>query len=529
MEPALSEKQSKGVPPILKLFGTSYMVTCLLLLACGQPWSTALLAAVLLSPLVGMVWIAAAIFLGGPLTALCRKPALVWYLRRSRRVLFHQDSASSGLQNERPVIGGDSIRSWIAAIHRESFVQISLGPLPEDSMEMHLLPSFEARAKCRVMIARDGACYWGLSQNGHYDLTSEQARDWAIGDEAFDGLVRLIRPVPHALAVLTFDRRKRLLGILEDRWQQVSLQCKPAVIQIVAAGRPLAPQSFLLPSYPRLRETIDALAEFLRELTIADEELGPALLANAATEPSGITRRQNLEALVSLKPEREQLDQAVALACRDQDPLVRVWAAKAVGGEWALDVLCAVVQIPQVGFVLRLEAVNHLLKTWPTNRVWPALERAFQLFSWTDRPAVLDAMLGTRNPALLSLFADFLKRWDPEPAVDAIYYLGNWGQPFVEDALLDVLASDNFTIRMAALRALGDAGTRRVLPSLFDLTSDVHLREGVEAAIRKIQAREHLGEAGQLSLAGPQPQAGAVSVTEPEGGLELAEDAKNEA
>jgi len=511
----------------VKLFGTSYVVTCLLLLACDQPWSTVLSASIFLSPMVGIVWISAATFLGGPLTALCRKPAIVWYLRQSRRELFPQDSASSGLRNARPVTGGDSIRSWIAAIHHESFVQISLAPVPEESTVMHLIPSFDARGKCRLMVARDGAVYWGLSQNGQYDLTSEQPRDWSIGDDAFDGLVRLIRPVPHALAVLTFDRRKKLLAILEDRWHQVSLQCKPAVIQMVAAGHPLVPQSFFLPSYVRLRETIDALADFLRELAIADEELVPALMANAATEPNGITRRQNLEALASLNPEREQIEQAIALARRDQDPFVQVWAAKAVGGEWALDVLCGVVQISQVGFVLRLEAINHLLKTWPTDRVWPALERAFQLCGKTDRPAVLDAMLGTRNPALFGLFADFLKRWDPEPAADAISYLGNCGQPFVEDALLDVLASDNFTIRMAALRALGDAGTRRVLPLLFDLASEANFREAADAAICKIQAREHLGEAGQLSLAGAQPQVGAVSVSEPEGGLELVETGKH--
>jgi HEAT repeat protein len=167
-----------------------------------------------------------------------------------------------------------------------------------------------------------------------------------------------------------------------------------------------------------------------------------------------------------------------------------------------------------------MEAISHLLKNWPAERTWPALKLGFGCCQPTNRPAVIDAMLATRDPALLLLLADFLKRWDPVAAIEAINHLGGYGHPIVEEALLHVLTDENLTVRLAALRALGDGGTRDVLPARVDLTSDVQLRDAAEVAIRKIQAREQIGDAGQISLAENQAM----------GALTLAEEAgKNQA
>jgi hypothetical protein len=379
------------------------------------------------------------------------------------------------------------------------------------------------------MIGSDTTSYWEVSQAGRFDLTCEEPRDGTLGDAAFDVMVQLTGPLPHALAVLTPPRCKTLLAILGDRWQEVSLKCKPPVIQLAPARQPHEAQPVRLPTLPMLRQTIDALVDFVTGLPIADTDLVPTLLGNAASEPSGLIRRRILEALASSNPEPALLDQAIARASRDEDPGVRIWAAKQVGGDGGLGAMGEIAKNPQVGFTLRLEAVRHLLETWPTERIWPALELAYQLCDRSDRPTVLTAMLDTRDPVLLGYFAKALKGWDPLPSVDAIFQLGSCGQPFVENALLDLLADERLPLRSAALQALGASGTRRVLPLLFDLTADERLHDAAEAAILRIQVREQIGDAGQLSLASADARAGAVSLAEQPGALALVGKPKDEA
>jgi len=94
---------------------------------------------------------------------------------------------------------------------------------------------------------------------------------------------------------------------------------------------------------------------------------------------------------------------------------------------------------------------------------------------------------------------------------------------------LAVLGHEDQTVGLAALKALGEIGTQKALPALFDLESDARLGEAATASLRQIQARERIGGAGRLSLAAPAPQAGAVSLAESAGALELATDRKDEA
>jgi hypothetical protein len=558
----LSEERSQGFPFTLKLFGLAYLATALLLLVFGWDWWAALLAAIFISPVLATPWRIAAKFLFGPLTTICRKPALLWYLHKLRKSLAPAVEPSRDWSPAAPsVLGGGLGRALLTTVHRGTFVQLSLLPTPKDSRERHFLPSFMPKAKCRLMIGVDTTSYWDVSEGGRLDLTCEEARDWYLGDTAFDEAVQLMGPPPHALAVLTPERRRALLSILADRWQEVSLQCKPPSIQLSPAGKPHETQPIRLPPLPMLHQTIEALVSFVEGLAIVETTLVPALLANAASEPIGFIRRRILEALASMNPEGAQLDQAVALASRDEDPLVRIWAAKKVGGEWGLAEMRAIAKNPRVGIALRMEAVRHLLRTCPPERVWPDLEPAYLLCSPNDRATVLHAMLAAAEPALIGCFAVFLRRWDPTLALDAIFQLGSCGQPFVEDALLDLLGDEKLPIRLAALQALGASGTRRVLPLLFDLTTemgtlegspnppatlrsrqsrltphaiqmgtliDQQLRDGAEAAIRRIQAREQIGDAGQVSLAEPDPQAGAVSLMERVGELELVGKQKGE-
>jgi hypothetical protein len=373
-----------------------------------------------------------------------------------------------------------------------------------------------------VLVASDAEAYWRMSGSGRNCLTSEDARDWFLGDPAFDRFVHMVGPRPQAIAALTPDVRGRLVALLDGKlgpWQKVTLQCRPVVIQFSPALEELNLPRYQLPAGRLLATIIDAMIPLLHELAIADEDLLPALLANAAADPLPSVRRQALDTLLSLSPGSAVLDKAVAFARHDKDASVRVWAAKVATDTWGMGVLTEVAASATSSADLRLEAMDFLMAQQPIPILWPVLEAHWQLADSVRRHALVRHLLDGAEPATFVLLAGFLKRCAPEAAVDGLEQLGRCHNALVEDVLLTVLEADAFPVRLATVQALGLRGTGRVLPTLVELSADPALATEAETAIVKIRVREGIADAGQLSLA--ESAVGAVSLVKATGGLEI--------
>ena len=99
------------------------------------------------------------------------------------------------------------------------------------------------------------------------------------------------------------------------------------------------------------------------------------------------------------------------------------------------------------------------------------------------------------------------------------------GEAGHEAALLELLERGSAAAKLGAARGLHRAGTRAAVPLLRQIidsvTAEADLKGAARSALMAIQARSQ-GTAGALSVVDAGPSAGAVSVSEPTGGLSLA-------
>jgi hypothetical protein len=400
----------------------------------------------------------------------------------------------------------------------EAFVQVCLDA------------SFQELPAYRIALAADGSLFWTLSRQGRSDLTLMTLGQGCVrvGDEAFDAVVRVVGPAPLCLAMLDHERRGELLGVLRHHFAPVTLQCDPPVLHL----SPRNPDASAGPDptiHTHLHLTITVLARVLRKLAIADADVATALARGASADACGPVRRRHLEVLLAHFPSSPQAAAALAQAAQDPDPSVRAWLAMREGGDRGFAELSRLLEQEPVGSALGLEIFEHFLGHWPAAQVAGTFETVLRRSTSGDRPKVLGAIMRACDPEKLRCLSSHLNHCDPEEAVAAIRVLGGFSNPLVEAVLLDVIGHPNLTVRQAVVAALGAVGTRRVLPLLFDLGSDRYLGNEAATALRQIQAREKIGDAGQVSLAAPQAEAGQVSVAEPAGGLALVKDEKHDA
>ena len=504
---------------MLKFFGAACAVMLLLLLASGQDLVTAVEAALAFGPLLAMTWSIVFSLFGHFLTAQMRKPTLLWHLFTVRRELapasrFWQRWWRRGP----PVIFMDASRCLFSTIRDGLFIQECLSPTTgsDDEEGNPFLPHVDAKACCRILISLDAARTWNLSQAGRLDLTREAKRDW-FSDPEFDREVFLIGPQARALAVLTPVMRKKFVALIDPVWGQVSLQCDPLAVQLMPDLSSLRLPQFSLPSAKLVRTMVDSVAPFLRELLIADEDVVPALVANAAADPSGLVRRRILDALLSLSPKRADLDRAVALVRSDREPAVQVWVAKVAGDAWGLKRLSRMAQEPTVDSALRSEAAGVLLDHWGIRETWPALEGAFRLAGMIEKEQLVRRLLCCGDLHVFGLLAELAKTCEAGAAAVVTTELGRCRHTMAEDVLTELLDCRDPCLRLAAVKALGEAGTYKVLPLLVELADNIDLATVAEESIARIRFRSRLGEPGGLSLSEPGSTAGAVSVTEADG------------
>jgi hypothetical protein len=130
----------------------------------------------------------------------------------------------------------------------------------------------------------------------------------------------------------------------------------------------------------------------------------------------------------------------------------------------------------------------------------------------------------SKNPELIDLLCDFARRASPGDCELIIRLLSSNDSPCVEEMLIALVASADLIVAGAAIETLGLVGTARAIAPLADRFSDPFLGEPARASLKQIRARTgagKAGEAGRISLAPSEAQAGAVSVVAVEGELEL--------
>jgi hypothetical protein len=422
-----------------------------------------------------------------------------------------------GTQRTPPTLRIGSSQLLLTCTCEEAFVQIS------HDANFQELPTY------RIAIAADGASFWALSHDGRADLTLMTLGEGRVltGDAAFDAVVRVVGPAPLALALLDHARRRELLGSLGPHFSPVTLQCDPPVLQLSPANGSEVPAPD--PTvHTHLGPTLRALVGLLPNLVIAQAGIVPALAANAAGDACGGVRRRNLEILLAHAPEAPETAAALDRARQDPDPAVRAFWARREGGDSGFAELSRLLEQAPAGSALWWEIVDDFVVRWPAAKVSPVFEAMLRRSHSTDRRQVVAAIVRSLDPEKLRCLASFLGNCAAEEAVATVNLLGEYRYPSIEAVLLEGLGHENLTVRQAVVSALGAVGTRRSLPLLFDLTSDRYLCREAELALEKVQAREQLGDAGQVSLAAPQVEAGAVSVAEPPGGLAVVKDGKDE-
>lgn len=297
----------------------------------------------------------------------------------------------------------------------------------------------------------------------------------------------------------------------------------------VAGGRLSVQFDSLFESSSRIVREVRRLTSLAARLALPVSEIPLRLQANARTDRLVGVRRRNLEVLIRQFAGSPVADETCRLIVQEEaDPGMRLIAARRLGkaGLGALEQVAMDAAAPEE---VRVAALKHLLASLPAERVLPALDGAAEGPPGPLRTAALRALLPLReeNPDWLIRHVPELDGPSSARAAGALVRLQD-GR--AEPALISILAHADAGARLAAAAALGAVGTRDAVeplrraaeagPMLFG----GELRAAATAAIKSIQAR--LGEAGavgRLSLSESAAGAGALSVSNEEGALSIAE------
>lgn len=343
--------------------------------------------------------------------------------------------------------------------------------------------------------------------------------DVETGDDAFDR------------AVFMRGSEVRLLAMLDQR-------LRSDLRQAVEAGTTLTGGELrrLSGRGPSTLEEVLAPARELARLAkrIAERATQPVpvlLRENALGDPSPKVRLRCLQALVADFRGHAETQAALDGASVDPDPDVRFLALgnAATGG---FDALSSMVSDTNLRPDARAEALSRLLAAHPGSRSIEIAERALSDHSSVVRIPAIRAVGSARRasalPALLRL-AGAMQSTDERVALaDAFWRLRD---PLAETPLLRFLGDGEESVRVAAARALGRCGGIDAVVPLRALTGGLFAGDAgrvAREAIETIQGRlRHAGE-GQVSVVGPAPTEGGVSLAAEAGAVSVAPRPKGE-
>lgn len=331
--------------------------------------------------------------------------------------------------------------------------------------------------------------------------------DHLTGDDGFDRGVLVGGDPALVTAVLDAPTRQRVwAAVMEGAGSAIA--DGEVVVRIEEEGTEPGSVAY------RARE-VAALAVALQ---VTPREIPTRIAAIVQDDPNAEVRRRAAEVLVS-RFRGPVVDGAMRAVRMYADPGLRLVAATHLGDLDALDHLALDGAAPGP---IRALAVRHLATAGAGGRLAPALPALLTDPDPAVRHATLRAAPGIDAAAARALLARarFDAPSDRAALADALARLGEG-----EASLIALTRDPDATVRLAAVRALGEVGSRTAVPALRARLSDAlglgGVSEAARAALARVEARLGPVGAGQLGLAEEAP-VGAVSVVEGEGRLSLA-------
>jgi HEAT repeat protein len=323
------------------------------------------------------------------------------------------------------------------------------------------------------------------------------------GDFQFDGHLSVTGPIDIVFAALTLVVRMRLGRLAED-------------------GRVSVRDSTLTLSRNHPRASADLIAviedavDLFERMTWSDP-IDERLLDSFESDRVPAVRERLFKLLLQQASDRVR-QRAIKRALEDLNPEVRLAAVKAMksaGWEEAV----ALYQDRKMPMRYRAEALRHVALTFGRERAMPLIESALKVKSPEIVMTAVEAIGGWRHAAALPELAGLLSR---EPAVveRVASALGRIGGDFARDLLLTTLGHPDREVRLAAIAALGRAGTLEVIPVLARI-KDFGSKAAAREAIAAIQARCGRDAEGALSLPRDSSQEGGVSLSDESGQMSI--------
>jgi HEAT repeat protein len=335
-----------------------------------------------------------------------------------------------------------------------------------------------------------------------------------VGDAPFDARFSIQGPLRMVLALLDTETRSLLLRLSTANWLEVSIgsiraktsaEDVPHLLPLLLdLGRRLTPQSMGVDTPRRLA-------------------------ANVKRDPEAGVRRRNLLLLINEYPQDAATAEALRSACSDQNPELRLLAAKEMGAE-GYPVLLELAESREDD-ALSAKAVSILGRRLPVERAATILDQALGEHRIQTIWACLEALSYGENAATVEPLTKVLAHKQGELAAAAAQALGRTGSAAAESPLLQALEHQSPAVRTAAVNALGRVGSVAAVLPLRDVAKrfrfDRDLRQAARQAIAEIQSRLSDASPGQLSLAGA--EGGQLSLAQNEAGqLSLAPDQAGE-
>jgi len=334
-------------------------------------------------------------------------------------------------------------------------------------------------------------------------------REISVGDASFDDAFYVRGPVRFVRALLDRKMRCRLI--------RANKACEIAI----ADGELRAEVTD-----PQIRGFVPFLLDLGRHLA-EPLDVAERLAHNARRDPEAGVRLHNLLLLLEELPEDPKTAAVLRGALSDESPLVRLRAARELGGEGHSVLL--ELAIARKNDAVSAQAVSALGRNLPFERARAILKTALKKRLTQTAHACLERLAASRAAADLDALAKTMESEQGDLATVAALALGTTGNAAAEPLLIRALQREHRDLRVAAAKALGRVGSVAAVLPLQEAAErsalNLDLRRETRQSIAEIQARLSAASPGQLSLA--PADAGRLSLAaDPAGQLSISGEAE---
>jgi hypothetical protein len=234
-----------------------------------------------------------------------------------------------------------------------------------------------------------------------------------------------------------------------------------------------------------LKERIGNLVELCTALS-TEKDIKKGLIDNALSDPDRKVRANNLNLLLQNYPVDSEVKEALRKIIKDRDINIQITAARYLGEEGA----------GVLKMIIEKEPDNY------KSKAIIALAHSQGVKSLPDLISVYNLLHSYNTGSNVK-----------QAFASAFEYIGD---NRAQDLLLDMLHSDDNSIRKAAVKALGTCGDKKAVVMLYHLRKASRLNASLKvlfrASIARIQSRLGYTEKGWLSLSIETEEAGALSL-----------------